>query len=66
VAGTPSTWIAAERVYDAKMRAAEMEAAKERFLIRAGRIIPELTAATPRPKKLARARHALASSARKS
>jgi hypothetical protein len=55
-----TTWIAAERVYDAKVKAAEMEAAKERFLIRAGRIIPELQAATPRLVKLAAARCALA------
>src|SRR6185437_14293129 len=52
-------WIEAERVYDAKLRAAEADAARERFIGRAGRILPELGAVRPRLQKLNAARRAI-------
>ncbi len=45
-----TNWLEAEQAYDAKVRAAEMDAARERFLVRSGRILPELRAALPRLK----------------
>lgn len=41
-------WMKAEQLYEEKLRDIEAQAAKERFIIRAGRILPELRAALPR------------------
>lgn len=47
-----TSWTAAELVYHARARAAEVKAAEERFRSRAGRILPDLQAAAPRVRTL--------------
>jgi hypothetical protein len=54
-----AVWVTVQQAYDVRIRTAEVKAAEERFRIRAGRIIPELQAATPQLKTLIAARGVL-------
>ena len=45
------SWVEAERIFDAKVRDAKVQAAAERFRAQAGHILPELEAALPRLKR---------------